>query len=63
MRWLSYFGVIAIMAVAMLGWYPTSDLATRVLGALQTYMQSYPPEKVYIMTDKPHYAEIGRAHV
>lgn len=55
-RQLSYFGVIAIMAVAMLGWYPTSDLATRVLGALQTYMQSYPPEKVYIMTDKPHYA-------
>lgn len=56
MRSVCYFGTVAAVALFILGLYPSSDLATRVLGALQAYMQMYPPEKVYIMTDKPHYS-------
>jgi len=35
---------------------PASDLATRVLAALEQYVTYFPPEKVYVMCDKPVYA-------
>lgn len=43
-------------AICLVAWYPVSDMAKQVLSALEQYMLRYPPEKVYVLTDKPHYA-------
>lgn len=53
---IRYALAISVLALCLVAWHPVSDLATRVLSALEHYMLRYPPEKVYVLTDKPHYA-------
>ncbi len=55
-RSVRYALAFLFVAIWLVSWRPISDLATRVLSSLEQYMLQYPPEKVYILTDKPHYA-------
>jgi TonB-dependent SusC/RagA subfamily outer membrane receptor len=55
-RTVRYALAFLFISFWLISWHPMSDLATRVLSSLEQYMLQYPPEKVYILTDKPHYA-------
>lgn len=55
-RTVRYSLAITLLAAWLLAWHPSSDLASRVLASLERYMLQYPPEKVYVFTDKPHYS-------
>jgi len=55
-RTARYAVALFLLSAWMIAWHPVSDLATRVMATLEQYMLQYPPEKVYLFTDKPHYA-------
>jgi len=57
-RTVRYALVLLLLTLATwtVAWHPVSDLAARVLSSLEQHMQRYPPEKVYVLTDKPHYS-------
>ncbi len=50
------FGVVIILLIGVMAFKPANDFATRILASLDAYMSQYPPEKVYVLTDKSVYA-------
>lgn len=56
MKKRSVLGVLILLLAAVMAFKPANDFAARILASLDAYMSTYPPEKVYVLTDKSVYA-------
>jgi len=56
MKQIKIFGFFLVLLVSVMAFKPANDFVARIMASLDAYMSQYPPEKIYVLTDKSIYA-------